>query len=156
MRPLLVILSCLLPVAAFAAAPSVTASAGWAPPSPGQTNAVGYLTLTAAQDDALTGIDSDCCRAVELHTHRMDGDIMRMRRVDEVPLPAHETVTLEPGGYHIMLIGLSQPLVDGDTVALTLHFAHAPDQQVQLRVDQHRQEQRLQQPRTGMPMHHSH
>jgi copper(I)-binding protein len=57
----------------------------------------------------------------------MEGDIMRMRRVEDLPLPPGESVELRPGGLHLMLLGLTRSLLDGDTVDLTLHFDGAPD-----------------------------
>lgn len=110
----------------------------WAPPSLSQPNAVGFMKITAPEDDVLTGAHSSCCAAVELHTHAMQGDIIRMRRVARIPLPAGKTVALEPGGYHLMLIGLKKPAHDGDTISVTLEFAHAPDRQVTITVDRAR------------------
>jgi copper(I)-binding protein len=63
-----------------------------------------------------------------------DGDVMRMRPVDGVEIRAGQTVTLRPGGFHLMLIGLSQPLRQGETVPVTLRFERAGDVQVALSV----------------------
>lgn len=97
----------------------------WAPPSLNQPNAVGFLTLNASGEDALVGVKSDCCKVVELHEMTMKNDVMRMRRVKSIPLPDHADVQLKSGGYHLMLIGLKKPLEIGDTVPVTLTFAHA-------------------------------
>ncbi|NCC28249.1 MAG: copper chaperone PCu(A)C, partial [Gammaproteobacteria bacterium] len=59
---------------------------------------------------------------VELHTHVEEDGMMRMRRIEKIEIPAGETVTLKPGGLHVMLIGLKQPLEPGDTVDLALTF----------------------------------
>jgi hypothetical protein len=55
----------------------------------------------------------------------MDGNIMRMRKEDSLPLPAGKSVSIEPGGLHIMLIGLKQPLVEGETFPMHLTFEKA-------------------------------
>jgi copper(I)-binding protein len=57
---------------------------------------------------------------VEIHEMSMEGDVMRMRQITALPLPAGEAVTLKPGGFHIMLTGLKQALRPGQTVPLTL------------------------------------
>jgi hypothetical protein len=61
----------------------------------------------------------------ELHEMRMEGDVMRMRAVDKLDLPAGRTVELKPGGYHLMLMDLKQPLPQGSSVPLTLLFRNA-------------------------------
>ena len=71
-------------------------------------------------------------RNVELHTHIREGEVMRMRPVRDIPLPAGQTVRLRPGGLHLMLIGLTEPLQQGRAVPLTLRFAEAGEVTVQL------------------------
>ncbi len=87
-------------------------------------NSAAYLAVRNAGDagDALVAASSPAASAVEIHEVSLDDGVMRMRQVDSVAVPAGGTAVLEPGGYHIMLIGLSDPLVAGDTVALTLRF----------------------------------
>lgn len=89
------------------------------------SNSAAYVSLTngGAVAHTLVGAASPAARAVELHTHSNDGGVMRMRRVDGIPLPAGETTALEPGGYHIMLIDLTGPLEAGGEVELELEFA---------------------------------
>lgn len=113
-----------LPSLAFAHE-GVRVENAWAPPSLNQTNGVGFLTLNASGDDALIGVESDCCKVVEMHEMTMKNDVMRMRRVAKVPLPDHADVKLKSGGYHLMLIGLKKPLELGDKVPVTLNFEHA-------------------------------
>lgn len=110
----------------------------WAPPSLNQQNAVGFVTLEASGVDALIGVESDCCKVVELHEMTLKNDVMRMRRVDAIPLPDHEKVKLRSGGYHLMLIGLKEPLEVGDTVPLTLNFEHAKPVDTKLEVRRRR------------------
>lgn len=91
---------------------------------PGQPNSAVFMRIENAGtgDRALVAAESPASDVVELHTHTMDDGMMKMRRVERIPLPAGETVTLEPGGLHIMLIGLKQQLMPGDEVSLTLEL----------------------------------
>jgi hypothetical protein len=92
-----------------------------------------YLVIenSTGQADALTGAASPAAATVEIHqTVAGASGMMAMQPVDAVDLPAGETVTFEPGGYHIMLIGLSAPLEVGATLEITLTFEHAPSRTV--------------------------
>jgi periplasmic copper chaperone A len=71
---------------------------------------------------ALVAAHSPVAETVELHAHTDDGGVMRMRPVDRIDLPSRERVRLEPGGLHVMLIGLTAPLEAGSTLPLTLVF----------------------------------
>lgn len=96
--------------------------------SPKVANAgAGFLTIHnhSATADSLLGAEAAVSRTVELHTHVKDGDVYRMRPVAAIPVPAHGTVALKPGGDHIMFVGLNAPLKEGDTVAVTLTFENA-------------------------------
>ncbi|WP_341912662.1 DUF1775 domain-containing protein [Ferrovibrio terrae] len=86
-----------------------------------------FLTLKNAGGtaDKLLKAASPVAETVELHTHIKDGDAMRMRAVDNIPVPAHGQTALEPGGYHVMLIGLKQALKEGTSFPLTLTFEKA-------------------------------
>ena len=73
--------------------------------------------------DRLVAASADVSKTAELHTHIRDGDVMMMRRVEDgIPVPAEGVVHLEPGGYHVMFMGLKAPLKEGDTFLLTLTF----------------------------------
>jgi copper(I)-binding protein len=98
----------------------------WARPSTGKTGAA-YFTLTnhGTSDDTLLSAASDAAAKVQIHDMKMDGNIMRMRKLDDLPLPAGQTVNVAPGGIHIMMIGLVKPLSQGDTIAMHLEFAKA-------------------------------
>lgn len=88
----------------------------------------GYLTLTnfGADDDILTGASADFARDTQLHEMALENDIMRMRELtDGIAIPAGQTVVLEPGGLHLMFMGLIAPLVEGEVVEVTLEFDHA-------------------------------
>jgi copper(I)-binding protein len=91
---------------------------------PGQPNSAAFLTLSNAGDvdHALVTVRSDAAEVVELHTHIHDEGVMRMRRIERIEVPAGTDQVLEPGGLHIMLIGLTRQLKPGDDVALTLQL----------------------------------
>jgi hypothetical protein len=103
----------------------------WARATPGaaQTAAV-YLTLVSASGDRFIGAATPAAEKAGLHSMTMDGGVMKMREVKGIDLPAGQAVILKPGGYHIMLSGLAQPLKEGQTLPLTLTFAKAGAQQV--------------------------
>lgn len=103
---------------------------------PGQPNSAAFMKITnqGGEDRALLAAESDKAEVVELHTHRMEDGMMRMRRVDQIELPAGETVVLQPGGLHVMLIGLTEPLSAGDQVELTLGFDQGGEQTLNLPV----------------------
>jgi copper(I)-binding protein len=65
----------------------------------------------------------------------MVGDVMRMRQVEEIALPAGQTVELKPGGYHLMFVGLKAPLKAGDKFPLKLRFEKAGEVEVTVNVD---------------------
>ena len=102
----------------------------------GQTTGGGFLKLTnAGTDDALLAASSPVATRVELHSMRMNGDVMQMRQVDAIALPAGKTVELKPGGWHLMLVGLKAPLKAGDKFPLTLKFERAGEVEVTVHVD---------------------
>jgi copper(I)-binding protein len=72
------------------------------------------------QTRRVVSASSDVSKVTELHTHIHDNGVMRMRRVKYIEIPAHGTVALQPGGYHVMLIGLKHPLKPGDPVHIDL------------------------------------
>lgn len=82
-------------------------------------------------DDALVGASSPAAEFVELHLSSMDEEgMMSMNQVTEIPIPAHADAVLEPGGYHVMLIDLVEPLTEGTEVELSLEFMTAEPQTV--------------------------
>ena len=94
-----------------------------------------YLTLTAAGDDRLVSVASPVAARIEIHESRIESGMMMMSQLREgMPLPAGQTVRLTPGGDHIMLLGVVDPLNVGDVVPLTLTFEKAGAQDVQARV----------------------
>ena len=103
---------------------------------PGQPAGGGFLKLdNQGGDDKLLAATSPVSKAVELHTMSMDGDVMRMRQVDAIDLPAGKTVELKPGGLHMMFVGLKAPLKAGDKFPLVLKFEKAGEVTVEVHVE---------------------
>jgi len=92
---------------------------------PQQRTTGAFMQLTAPVATRLVQVRSTVADAVEIHEMAMAGDVMQMRAVQAVELPAGKAVELKPGGYHIMLMGLKQPVKVGDAVPLTLVFEGA-------------------------------
>ncbi len=107
-------------------------------PTPNGRNVTGcYVTLTASRNDRLVSVESPLAAQGQIHEMKIQNGIMSMAELKAgLALPAGEAVVLKPGGNHIMLIGLSQPLKAGETVLLSLSFETAPPVQVQARVGQ--------------------
>lgn len=116
------------------AAPHVEAA--WARPTvAGQSAGGGYVTIVGGSAaDRLISISAPVSQQVELHTMEMQGDVMRMRQILDVPVAAKEQVAFKPGGKHLMFIGLKQPLQAGSSFPLTLRFEKAGDVTVQMKV----------------------
>lgn len=79
-----------------------------------------YMEIYSARGASLVGAESTAAAAVEVHQMSMDKNVMRMRAVPRLDLPAGKTVEIKPGGYHMMLIDLKRPLKKGDSVPLRL------------------------------------
>ena len=107
--------------ASLAWAQEATVSRAWVRGSVGGQNATGaFMEITAGADSALIGASSPAAKSVEIHEMAMEADVMKMRAVKSVALPAGKVVQFKPGGYHIMLIGLAKPLQKGETVPIEL------------------------------------
>ena len=103
---------------------------------PGQPTGGGFLKLENKGDtDRLLSASASVSGSVELHTMSMDGDVMRMRQLDAIDLPAGKTVELKPGGLHIMFMGLKAPLKAGDSFPLKLKFEKAGEVTVEVKVE---------------------
>src|SRR6185312_8338825 len=79
-----------------------------------------YLTITSAQGGKLVAASSPVAASAEVHEMKMVGDLMKMRGVDALALPAGKPVEFKPNGYHLMLTGLKAPLKAGDVVPIRL------------------------------------
>ena len=105
--------------AAWAANISVTDA--WARATkPGQPVSGAYMKIQSDADARLISVSSPAVPRVEVHEMKMDGDVMRMREVQAIELPKGKTVSLEPGGYHIMLMNLPKPIAAGEFIPLSL------------------------------------
>ena len=105
------------------AAPLVQAA--WSRPAAQGTTGAGFMTLanSGKAPDALISAQSPAAREVQIHLSSMKGGIASMRKATRVPLPPGGRVTFAPGGYHLMLMGLTKALKPGDAVPVTLTFA---------------------------------
>lgn len=109
----------------------------WARASAGPAKAgAAFLSVenTGAAADRLVGARADVAKRVELHTHIREGNIMKMRQVDAIDVPAGETVALQPGGLHVMFMGLNAPFKEGAQFPLTLVFEEAGEIRVEVDV----------------------
>ena len=109
----------------------------WARPTvPGQAGGGGFLTLeNKGAADRLLSAKSDVAKSTELHEMKMEGDVMKMREVGAIDLPAGQTVALKPGGYHVMFMGLKAPLKVGTSFPMVLKFEKAGEVTVQVNVE---------------------
>lgn len=95
---------------------------------PGQPTGAAYLKIEnrGSAPDRLLSASTPAAQSVEIHSMRMDGDVMKMREASSLDLPPQSTVALEPGAdYHLMLQGLKAPLKAGDKFPMTLQFEKA-------------------------------
>ena len=101
----------------------VTVSNGWVRSTgPGQKGSGAFMKITAREATRLVGVSSPVAGVAEVHEMKMDGDVMKMRAVPALEIPAGGTVELKPGGYHLMLMDLKQALPAGSSVPVTLIF----------------------------------
>lgn len=100
------------------------------PPVVRTTAAFMQLQSSDSVERFLVGAATPVAAAVELHMHTMDDGVMRMRQIPHVHLPPNQTVALEPGGLHIMLFDLKEPLKAGDQVPITLTFEDGSTKEV--------------------------
>jgi copper(I)-binding protein len=91
----------------------------------GQQGTGAFMRITARQPMQLVGVATPAAGTAEVHEMKMEGEVMRMRPVAKVDLPAGTAVDFKPGGYHLMLMDLKQPLKTGAVVPLTLIFRDA-------------------------------
>jgi periplasmic copper chaperone A len=116
----------LLLAVALPAAAQVTVSEPWARATvAGQKASGAYMQLTSATNAALVAVASPVAKIVEIHEMKMEAGVMKMSAVEKLPLPAGTPVVLKPGGYHVMLMDLTRPLQQGESIPLTLTVADA-------------------------------
>lgn len=104
---------------------------------PGQQVAGGFMKIDNkgnAQDQLLSA-SSPLAGEVQLHEMAMEGNVMKMRQVTDIVVPANGSVELKPGGFHLMFVNLKGPFVAGETVPVKLKFAKAGDVEVKFPVN---------------------
>ena len=92
---------------------------------PGQTATGAFMTLTSKEGARLVGAASSAAGVVEVHEMAMEGNVMRMRAVPSIDLPAGRAVEFKPGGYHVMLMDLKRSLAAGEKITLDLRIEMA-------------------------------
>jgi len=127
MRNLLVPLALLGALhAAWAQTAPVAVDGAWARASvQGQKGTGAFMQLTAREPLTLVGASSPAAGVAEVHEMKMEGDVMRMRAIPALDLPAGKAVELKPGGHHLMLMDLKAPLKPDTRVPVTLTFRNA-------------------------------
>jgi copper(I)-binding protein len=105
---------------------------------PGVQVAVGYMEIrnNGTQPDRLVAASTPVAKRVEMHITRRDGEVMRMRQVKDFESPARERVTLRPGGSHLMLVDLTQPLKKGERFTMRLRFERAGELDIELEIQE--------------------
>lgn len=118
---------CVLTVMIFPTANAeVTISDAWVrATAPGQTVGAAYATLKSTQALKLVHVETERVAQVELHSMRVVNGVMKMRSLKEINLPENQAVRLAPGGLHLMLMGLKQPLKAGEQMTVNFHFLDA-------------------------------
>ena len=103
---------------------------------PGVMTSASFLTLKNDTDKAiaLIKVHSDVAKNIELHEHTHKDGMMEMRQVNRINIPAHGETVLKPGGYHIMLIGLTRKIKSGDKVEIELEFDNGEKQKIMAEV----------------------
>lgn len=135
-RLLAVAAACTLLTAAGAAAAQVQVRDAWARPAlQGQDATGAFMTLTSPEGARLVGAGSPVAGIVEIHEMTMDNNVMKMREVKAIDLPAGRPVQLKPGGYHVMLMDLKRPLAVGEKVPVDLRIEQRDKRLVTQRVE---------------------
>ncbi|WP_427981486.1 copper chaperone PCu(A)C [Agarivorans sp.] len=135
MRALILITSLMLSGYSLAASLELTGAYARATPPNAPTSAI-FLQLSNPTERSISLISANTPAAgrVELHTMIMDGDVMKMRQIEKIEVPAHSTVELKPGGLHLMLFDLQHAFEEGQQLSLDLHFSDGSQQHIKLPV----------------------
>lgn len=110
----------------------------WARPGAAGDNSAAYMEIRndGDEDIALIGASGDVAEVVEVHETQINDGMMEMGETDEVPIPAGETVALQPGEFHVMMMRLSEDLEPGDTFTLAMQFEGIDDVDVEVTVEE--------------------
>jgi len=121
---------------AFEASAQTTVNDAWVRATvAGQPSTGAFMTLQASDDSQLLSVQSPIANLVQIHESSMKDDVMSMHQVDAVALPAGKTVSLDPHGYHVMLLDLKTQVKEGETVPLTLVVKNAKGEQQSIQVE---------------------
>ncbi|MEA4909064.1 MAG: copper chaperone PCu(A)C [Chloroflexi bacterium] len=90
----------------------------------GEATSAAYFVIVndGGESDTLVGVSSQVANDVSMHETRVENDVAQMLPVASLEIPAHERLEFQPGGYHVMLVGLTQDLNEGDNIQITLQF----------------------------------
>ena len=115
---------------------SIVVRDAWIREPPPRSPAAGYLVIEnrGAEPVALVAVATEAAAQAEIHVMEHKDDRMTMRRVAKLEIPAGEEIALKPGGTHLMLMELRQPLRDGDEVELVLRFGDGKERRIQMPV----------------------
>ena len=126
-------LTCALSGGVWAQTANVKVEGAWARATvQGQKGTGAFMKITAPEGAKLVGASSPAAGVTEVHEMKMEGDVMKMRAIPALALPAGQAVSLKPGSYHVMLMGLKKPLPDGSSVPLKLVIEDAQKKQTTL------------------------
>ncbi len=127
----------------------ITVENAWARETPpGGKVSAAYMTITGLAADRLVKASGEVAQTIELHTHLLEDGVMKMREISGIDVNPGEPAVLRPGGLHIMLIDLVEPLKTDDSFFLTLHFEKAGELTFEIPVKRG--------PSAAMPMPHAH
>ncbi len=139
----------------FSAAAEVTVTDAWVRGMvKGQTETGAYMTIKSTEPTKLVGVSSPVTKVVQLHEMKMDGDVMTMRPLKSLAVPADKPLSFGPDGYHIMLIDLKKPLAKGESVPLKLTFRSQGGKKSSVEVKA--EVRALTEPSAPAPMDHAH
>lgn len=105
-----------------------------APPGAKANAAYMQLLNPSSSPVTITSLTANCCAELMLHRTLYKNDRAIMEHVDQITVPEHSSITMEPGGLHIMLMRIKSPLTAGDIIEVQLHFANGDQQAIQLPV----------------------
>jgi len=103
---------------------------------PSQKNTAGFMIVEnhSGKEIALISAKSDICNVVELHKMETVNEMMRMKKVDQVVVPANGQAEFKPGGYHLMIIGLNRALKEGEDIEVKLQFTSNIEKTIHMQV----------------------
>ncbi|AVO48417.1 hypothetical protein C6568_03465 [Melaminivora suipulveris] len=135
LRPAFLFLAAACGLLVGAARAEVTISDAWVRATVPQQQATGaFMQIRSSEAVRLVQVQSPVAGVAEVHEMAMEGDVMKMRALPALPVPASQALTLRPGGHHVMLLDLKQQVKAGDSVPLSLIFESADGQRQTVQV----------------------